>query len=170
MKRVIGTFTIVVLVTGVCLLWVPVASAQTDEEAKVTEAFLNWVAARNAADVDTLAQSWTRPASAFYVGSLLVEWDLSTDELRGLIQNEFDSGREDNLWTHHLDVKVYGDAALVTCYLSGTVKTDEGTIFRGPWLTSAMWVKDGGKWKLIHVHYSILAGGPPSVLAGEVED
>jgi ketosteroid isomerase-like protein len=152
------------------LLWVPSASGQSAEENDVIETFNTWIAARNAADVASLANTWVSPASYFAGGSLLLEFEFTTDQLAGMIQGQFDGGRKDNLLAHHVVVRIFGEAALLTCYLSGTHVVDERTTIEGTQSFTSIWVKIGGQWKLTHFHQSPIAGGPPSVLMGEAND
>jgi len=166
LKRVL--VLLVVFVVGV--MCVPGASAQSAEEAKVADTFQNWINARNAADAEALAKTWVSPASIFWAGDLLVEFEFTTDELTGMIQGQFEGGREDVLTAHHVDVRIFGEAALLTCYVSGTFVQDEETKFEGAWSFSSLWVKVGGQWKLTHFQQSPSGGGPPTILSGEVVD
>jgi uncharacterized protein (TIGR02246 family) len=161
---------IVCLVAIVCVVWVPGTSAQSPHEAKVIATFQTWLAARNAGDVETLANSWVSPASYFAGGGLLMEFEFTTDQLAEMIRAQFDGGRKDNLLAHHVDVRIYGDAALLTGYISGTFVPEDGTTIEGAHSFTSVWVKVGNEWKLTHFHQTPLAGGPPSILMGEVED
>jgi CubicO group peptidase (beta-lactamase class C family) len=75
------------------------------------------------------------------------------------IRREFKSGVKVNLSAHNLDVAVYGDTALATCITTSVITVPgEGVRNNLPWRTSFVWNKQGGAWKLIHVHFSPLTG------------
>jgi ketosteroid isomerase-like protein len=158
------------LVCGLVLVWTPAASAQAGDQEAVTEAFLAWIAARNAAEPDALAGMWTRPASYYGNGSLLMAFDMSPEQVQATIEAQFAAGRQDNLLAHHVEVTILGDAALVTCYLSGTFVLEPGSTMNGPWSMTSVWVRDGSGWKLLHFHQSLLAGSPADVLSGVTAD
>ena len=59
---------------------------------------------------------------------------------------------------------VYGNIAVSTASLEGTITLPNGTTLHGPWRNSATWVKQEGQWKLAHVHSSELQ---PEVYAAQ---
>jgi len=154
MKRSIFALAVLMLVG---LLTSPVL-AQGDEIGKVTETFLDWIAARNAGDADAIARHWLREFSYFpETGDLMGGGSLSLQELTEAIQSGFKSGRRDDIQVRHLEVKVFGNVALITCYLSGWLST--GTEIRqGPWRMSSIWNQEGSRWKQAHFHVSPVTG------------
>lgn len=84
-------------------------------------------------------------------------WDFgSLEEQRNQIQTAFDAGSDYNLGLRHLEVKVYGDAAVATSYVVGTVARPNGTTEQAVWRRSAFWIKQGGGWEEVHFHQSPL--------------
>jgi len=59
-----------------------------------------------------------------------------------------------NFQARHLEVKVYGETALVTGYVVGSQTLPNGTTQQISLRRSAVWLKQGGQWKEIHAHLS----------------
>ncbi len=62
----------------------------------------------------------------------------------------------------HLDVQVYGDAAVVTGYLQGNISMPDGTSRPGTRRVTAVWIKQGDQWKEVHDHMSPLLYSLPA--------
>ncbi len=94
-------------------------------------------------------------ASYFYAtGPLLALFDTAE------IQAFFDAGGKVNIQgLPHLDVKVYGDTAVSTGYLSGAITLLGSEPQSGTWRISETWTKEEGTWKLVHSHASPLITG-----------
>ena len=151
MKRL--TIIMMVLVGGIVLTTV----AAADDAADVKAAQLAHFAAFNAGDADAVAQYVLPERSHFrgIGGDLLVEgFDKNS------LKASFDDGLKFNRQLRHLQVKVYGDAAVVTGYWTGTITFPDGTTRQGPMRHSAVWIKKGGQWKLAHRHNSPLIKAP----------
>jgi ketosteroid isomerase-like protein len=71
------------------------------------------------------------------------------------------SGFKFNFELRHLEVKVYGDAAVVTGYVMGTVTSPEGTTEQFTTRRTAVLIKQGGEWKEAHAHSSPLTVALP---------
>jgi hypothetical protein len=56
----------------------------------------------------------------------------------------------------HLEVRVYGDAAVVTGYLEGPITLTDGSRRQGTRRVTAVWIKQGNDWKEVHDHMSPL--------------
>ncbi len=147
--------------TAVLMVFVPsmvltsVAAAQDVEAIKAAQ--LAHFAAFNAGDADAVAQYVLPERSHFQgiSGEFLVEgFDKNS------LKASFDAGLTFNRQLRHLEVKVYGDAAVVTGYWTGTISFPDGTTGQGPMRHSAVWIKKGGQWKLAHRHNSPLMGAP----------
>ena len=93
-----------------------------------------------------------------FAGGLLERVD-SLEELRKDRQARFDAGLKYNLQDRHTDVSVYGNStAVVTSYRVGTVTLLNGNTVRPNNRITTVLVKQGGQWKIAHVHSSPLRG------------
>ncbi|MEE9238110.1 MAG: nuclear transport factor 2 family protein [Thermodesulfobacteriota bacterium] len=84
----------------------------------------------------------------------LLEVNESLEEEKMSLQADFDAGLKFDLQIQHLDVKVYGNAAVVTGYLVGTVTNTDGTTSQVRDRRTAVLIKKGKKWKEVHTHIS----------------
>jgi ketosteroid isomerase-like protein len=64
---------------------------------------------------------------------------------------------EVNVFMSHFNAQIYGDVAVATFYLVGTI-TNGDNVKNGTWRVSAVWVKEGNEWKEAHHHESPLMG------------
>jgi len=55
-------------------------------------------------------------------------------------------------------VRVYGNTAVVTGYLTGTRTQLDGTVTQNRDRRTGVFVKQGGQWKEVHHHQSPLRG------------
>ncbi len=93
-----------------------------------------------------------------FAGGLLERVD-SLEELRKDRQASFDAGLKFNIQDRHIDVSVYGNStAVVTSYRVGTITQPSGRIVRPNNRITTVLVKQGGQWKIAHVHFSPLRG------------
>jgi ketosteroid isomerase-like protein len=84
----------------------------------------------------------------------------SLDEETAALKADFESGLKLNMDLRHLDVKVYGNAAVVTGYVVGTSTAPSGVIEQVMNRRSAVLIKEGGKWKEVHLHSSPVISVP----------
>ena len=111
-------------------------------------------AAFNAGDVEVMSEYRLSGRSLFgFRGRLLnVAEGFDKDGLK----SAFEAGLKFNRSWKHLDVKVYGNAAVVTGYHGGRTTGTNGTFIQGTRRVSEFWIKQGGKWKQVHRHASQL--------------
>ncbi len=151
MKRLVSTLA--VLAVGVVLT--PVATAQ-DLDAIRKETLEHFVAL-NAGDAAAHVQHHMPQASSFGPAGGLLQEANSREEQRTDLQAQFDTGFKFNLQLRHLKVKVYGDAAVVTGYVVGTVTLPDGSTQQVMDQRTAVLIKQGGQWKEVHSHSSPVA-------------
>ena len=61
-----------------------------------------------------------------------------------------------NRYIRHIDVRVYGNAAVVSGYKTGSITWPSGNKTAGNIRFSEVWIKQGGQWKTVHGHASPL--------------
>ncbi len=139
------------LVVGMFLTTVAIADDADDVRAAVQK----YITALNTGDVNAYVQSRTPEYSVFTGGGLL-ERSTSLEEQRSGFQGRIDSGIRISRQLRHLDVQVYGNAAVVTGYMLGTTTGPDGTTQSLSSQRTGVWIKQGGQWKEAHRHSSPL--------------
>ena len=124
------------------------AVAMADDVDDVKAAVQKYITALNTGDVTAYVQSRMPEYSAFGGGGLVERYH-SLEEQRNRFQGNINSGVQFNLQIRHLDVRVYGNAAIVTGYTVSGNNADQRT---------SVWIKQGGQWKQAHRHTSPLRG------------
>ena len=82
---------------------------------------------------------------------------LSPGSTKESAQARFDAGMSFDMQMRNFDVKFYGDTALCTYYLVGTVQgPGSDTPQRWTLRMTSMWAKQSGQWKIVHRHESHL--------------
>ena len=121
---------------------------------EVIQAHRDYMAAHDAADLATILQLVHPDCTYFHV----------TADLKGeagdpaVLKAIYEGGYSGNLRLHHNEAQVYGNSAVVTCYLSGQINWmgGHGSV-TGSWRYTSVWVKVDGQWKIVHIHASPLA-------------
>ncbi len=132
------------------------AVAMADDVDDVKAAMQRSQAAANSGDANTEAQILLEGFTSFgFAGGLLERVDL--EEARKNRQASFDAGLKFNIQDRHTDVSLYGNStAVVTSYRMGTITQPSGRIVRPNNRITTVLVKQGGQWKIAHVHVSPL--------------
>ena len=131
-------------------------AALADDADDVKAALQKYFAALNAGDADAYIQH-RMPEYSVFAGGGLLNRSTSLEEQKNDFQAEVDAGFKYNLQLRHLEVKVYGNTALVTGYVMGTITGPDGTTVQVRNQHSAVWVKQGGQWRRTHRHGSPLS-------------
>ncbi len=146
MKQVI--VVLMVLVGGLALSTAAIA----DDADDVRAAVLKLNEAGNSGDVDAIAQYLHQERSLFSLaGRLLINFEGFNKDAR---KAAYEAGLKVNRSWRHLDVKVYGNAAVVTGYHVGRTTRPDGSYIQGARRVSEFWTKQNGQWKLVHRHAS----------------
>jgi len=140
---------------GMFLTAVAIADDVDDVKAAVQRHF----AALNAGDAYAYAQSFLEGFTRFgFAGGLLEQVD-SLEERRQAFQATRDAGLRFNVQDRHIDVRVYGNStAVATSYRVGSITFPDGTTAQPNNRITTVLVKQGGQWKIAHVHISPLRG------------
>ncbi|MCD6291552.1 MAG: nuclear transport factor 2 family protein, partial [Anaerolineae bacterium] len=88
----------------------------------------------------------------FYLDNRLL---LEGPDLEGL-KWLYGAGYKVSVSARHVNAQVYGDAAVLTLYIDGSVAHPDGTVYRGTWRYSATMIKQQDGWKIVHYHVSPL--------------
>ena len=154
MKNWMSIFT--VCVVSLILTTVATADDAADIEATAEAA----VAAYNAGDADAIATYWL-PEATMFSGGLTPLGEAFNKEQ---VKPQLEAGLKYDFQWRDFEVTVYGQAAVSTATLEGTITWPNGTISHGPWRVSDTWVKQKGQWKIAHAHLSKLL---PDVYAAQ---
>jgi len=139
------------LVAGMFLTTVAMADDVDDVKAAVQR----YIATLNAEDANAYVQSRV-PEYSVFTGGGLFERSTSLEEQRNGFQDRIDSGIRISRQLRHIDVKVYGNAAVVTGYMLGTTAGPDGTTQPLSSQRTGVWIKQEGQWKEVHRHSSPL--------------
>jgi len=139
------------LVVGMFLTTVAVADDADDVRAAV-ESYFDAINSGNAA---AMVQR-RMPEYSVFAGGGFISRSHSLEEQRNNFQATVDAGQKRNLQVRHIEVKIYGNAAVVTGYLTGTNTTPDGTVNQLRQQRTGVWIKQGGQWKEVHRHSSPL--------------
>ncbi len=126
-------------------------AAMADDVDDVKAAVESYFAALNSGNGAAMAR-YRIPEYSVFAGGGLIDRSSSTAQQRDDFQALADAGRKLNLRIQHLDVRVYGNAAVVTGYLMGTDTAPDGTVSQSRHQRTGVWIKQGGKWNEVHRH------------------
>lgn len=132
----------------------PLGADAAETEVKI--AVMNLFSGFNSGNVDQIERLLSPEQNSFPdEGGFLTSF-ADTAELRQAIK----SGFKFNFQAHNLEAAVYGNTALTTLIMSGTI-TPPNTPVRNkqPTRMSIVWNKQDGAWKLVHAHESLLTEG-----------
>jgi ketosteroid isomerase-like protein len=141
------TYIISILVFGLFLTNVSIAGDVED----IKKATLEHFATQSAGDAKAHIAHHMPYHTQFIGGGLLIVSHSREEQVKSL-QAGFDAGLKLSLDLAHLDVKVYGKAAVVTGYVVGTVTNPDGTTSESRAQRTAVLIKEGNDWKEVHVH------------------
>lgn len=134
--------------------------AMADDVDDVKALVHKYYAALNAGDANGRARYHMPEYSAFGPGGGILETMYSLEEQTKSYQSAYNAGQRVNVQIRHLNVRVYGNAAIVTGYVVGTLTNPDGKTIQLRGQRSGMWIKQGGQWREAHRHNSPIA--PPS--------
>ncbi len=130
------------------------AAARAGDVEDVKKATLEHFAMLNAGNAAAHTEHHLQGHTTFFGDGGLLRVDNSLEEEKKTMQADFDDGLKLNLQLRHLDVKVYGNIAIVTCYVVGTATGPNGTTEQAMNRRTAVLLKKGNMWKEIHLHTS----------------
>ncbi len=140
---------------GMFLMPVAMADDADDVEAVVQ----SYIAALNAGDANAFMQYRIPERSSFGGGGGLLSRPASSlQEQRNALEAQVRAGVKRNYQITHMEVRVYGNTAVVTGYLTGTRTEPNGTVTPRRDRRTGVFVKLGGQWKEVHHHQSPLRG------------
>jgi len=124
-------------------------------EAEVKAAVMDIMAGYNSGNVDQIERRLAPQQNRFPgEGDFLIPF-INAAQVRQAIQ----AGFKANFEVHNLEAAVYGDSAIATFLMRGTITPPNGPPrIEGPWRTSYFLNKQDGTWKLVHAHQSPLNG------------
>jgi uncharacterized protein (TIGR02246 family) len=141
------------------VLILPVTARGQDVD-EITATTTEHLETLNAGDAAAHIAQHLPTATDFSAGGLLVQYE-SREEQIAELQAEFDAGLRTDFTIRDLNVKVYGDVAVVTGHVVGTATTPEGTTESVANQRTAVLVKRDGRWMEAHVHISPLTDQLP---------
>jgi ketosteroid isomerase-like protein len=156
MKPLVAVLGGVLAITAVA----PAAKAQSGEEEILAAQRAHFETLRAGDARAHVAQHAPDATSFDAVGGLLVEAQSLEEQVRDW-QAVFDAGTVLNSYLRHLQVRIYGDAAVVTGYIMGTTTNPDGSVVPVMDRRTAVLIRQGGEWKEVHSHASPVVGAQP---------
>ncbi len=131
------------------------AVAVADDADDVKAAGQRYMTALNTGDASAFMQLHAAENTSFGPGGGLLETFASLEERRNGFQAARDAGLKLNIQARHIDVRVYGNStAVTTSYGVGTITLPNGTTGQVNNRITAVLIKQGGQWKVVHQHIS----------------
>jgi ketosteroid isomerase-like protein len=141
------------VVVGMFLTTVALADDVDDVKAAVQ----SYVAALNAGDVGAFTRLQAAASTNYGGGGGLLATFDSLEERRNSFQATVDAGVRFNVQARHIDARIYGSStAVATNYGVGRVTQPNGTTVQVNNRITAVLIKQGGQWKVVHQHISPL--------------
>ena len=142
-----------ILIAGI-LLTIPALAADVDD---VTAAVESYFSSLNDGNVDGWIELFAEGHTTFAGGGGMLERSDSLEEQRSVRQAGVDTGLARNLAGRHIEVQIYGTStAVATNYVVGTLTTPGGSPQQILRRRTAVLLKQGGQWKIVHRHISSL--------------
>jgi ketosteroid isomerase-like protein len=129
-------------------------AAMADEIEDIKASALGHFATQNAGDIEGWALYHTAEHTGFAAGGGELIESNSREQLMGRLKPRMDDGLKTDYEFRDLKVKVYGDAAVVTGYVVGTLTQPDGSVQQVNNRRTAVLVKEGGRWREAHAHNS----------------
>jgi CubicO group peptidase (beta-lactamase class C family) len=128
-------------------------TANAAAEAEVKAAVMDIMAGFNSGDVGQIERRLAPQHNGFQgEGGFLTSFINPTD-----LRDAFQAGIKLKFEVHNLETAIYGDTAVATFFMSGTVtRPNAAPRTEGPWRSSFVWNKHDGTWKLVHAHQSAI--------------
>ncbi len=130
------------------------AVAMADDVDDVKAEMERYMTALNAGDANAWIQLHAVGNTRFSTDNGLLQRSESHEEQRKNQQAGVDAGVKINVQSRHVEVSLYGNTAVSTRYGVGTVTQPNGTVVQLNNRITAVLIKQGGQWKVVHQHLS----------------
>ena len=127
--------------------------AMADDSDDVKAAFLNLFTTLRAHESQSMGQYYMPDYTDFGRGGGLLIRTATPEEKAKARQAIFDAVNI-TLQPRNVEVQVYGNTAVVTAYLIGSITPPNNETIRVSDRRTGVWVKQGGTWKEVHMHQS----------------
>jgi ketosteroid isomerase-like protein len=153
---------IAMIVLGLALTMIPTA-AFADDADDVKAAYARHITLSRTGQVDAFLEQHEPGHTAFGPnGALLSRFDSLADEKKfrqaaasRVNPEDFDSQSVSQV-VRHMEVQIYGNAAILATYLQGPITLPDGTQRPGTRRVTSVWIKQGNRWTEVHDHMSPL--------------
>lgn len=131
----------------------PTAAQEEDIRAAMVESLAAW----SAADFQKLGTFFTEQARGYMPGgsTLLIGFNPAALDAAVSAGMSFDIEPQD------MDIRIVGETvAVAVATIEGVITLPGGVVQEGPWHYSETRVLEGGTWKVVQYHFSLLPAGP----------
>ena len=144
-------------------LGIAMTAVFADDAEDVKAAYVRHITLSRTGQVDAFLEQHEPGHTAFGPNAdLLSRFDSLEDEkkfrqaaARRVNPEDFDSQSVSQL-VRHMEVQVYGNAAVLTTYLQGSIRLPDGTQRPGTRRVTSVWIKQNNRWTEVHDHMSPL--------------
>lgn len=133
-----------------------VSAALADDIADIKALEQGHYAARNRGDVATWISYHLAKRDSFGPGGGPLTKSTSLEDERKALEAQLAAGTKYNHQLRDIEVRIYGNTAICTSYITGSSTSPDGTVRHVNMRRSAVLIKDNGKWKEVHDHISPL--------------
>jgi hypothetical protein len=137
------------------------AASRADDLEDVKAARHHHFADLNAGDIEAWVDHHLAGHGEFRAGGGLLIEPPSPEAEKESLGARLQAGFKTNYQLRHVDAKIYGNTAVTTSYVEGTVTEPDGSVRQVHDRLSSVLVKEAGEWKEAHIHRSPLIIGQP---------
>ena len=147
-----------IVAVTICLVAILItATVSADDAEDVKAAYARHIMLSRTGQVEPFVDQHFPGHSAFGPnGGMMTRYDSAEEEKKSRSRLRQPAYTSLASILRHLEVRVYGDAAVVTGYLQGPITLTDGSRRQGTRRVTAVWIKQGNEWKEVHDHMSPL--------------
>ncbi len=149
--------SLVITLFGIGLFLTTPALADDVEDVKAAvHEFYVLLNSTDVADAEAYTQFYAAGNTIFSAGGGLLGRTTSLEGRKESFERRVKGGLRNNYnQPRHSEVEVYGNMfAVETSYTTGSSTSRAGTIMPHRNRATRIWIKQGGRWKIVHQHYS----------------
>lgn len=151
MRRRITTILLAYCCVGISIQ--PADAQEDDVRAAMVESLAAW----SAADFQRLGTFFAEQARGYMPGGSM----LLTGYNPGALQGAVAAGMSFDIQPKDIDIQMVGETvAVAVANVEGVITLPGGVVQEGPWHYSETRVLEGGAWKVVQYHFSLVPAGP----------
>ncbi len=151
MRGRITTILLAICCVGISIQ--PTAAQEEDVRAAMVESLAAW----SAADFQRLGTFFAEQARGYMPGGSILLTGFNPAALEAAVS----AGMSFDIEPQDIDIRMVGETvAVAVANVEGVITLPGGVVQEGPWHYSETRVMEGGTWKVVQYHFSLLPAGP----------